>query len=106
MDDTAFQPQPIKKQPTARSNDSNIESLRTLGTGVGKTVVKDVAGKVASDALSSIFGSIPAQGELKPNQPIDIRAERQPIPAFRRPEVARPPVVRLEEANLKQQIEA
>ena len=106
MDDTAFQPQPIKKQSAARTNDSIIESLRTLGTGIGKTVVKDVAGKVASDALSSIFGGIPAQGELKPNQPIDIRTERSVSPTFRRPEVHRPPMVRLEEVNLKQQIEA
>lgn len=106
MDDTAFQPQPPKKQPAARTNDTIIESLRTVGSGVGKTVVKDVAGKVASDALSSLFGSLPTQGELKPNQPIDVRTERQPQPAFRRPEVNRPPVVRLEEVNLRQQIEA
>lgn len=106
MDDTAFQPQPVKKQPAARTNDSIIESLRTLGSGVGKTVVKDVAGKVASDALSSLFGALPKQGELKPNQPIDVRAERGPMPAFRRSEVNRPPVVRLEEVNLKHQIEA
>lgn len=106
MDDTAFQPQPIKKQPVTRTNDSIIESLRTLGSGVGKTVVKDVAGKVASDALSSLFGRLPAQGELKPNQPIDIRTERQPSPTFRRPELNRQPMVRLEEVNLKQQIEA
>lgn len=106
MDDTAFQPQPVKKQPATRTNDSIIESLRTLGSGVGKTVVRDVAGRVASDALSSIFGGLPKQGELKPNQPIDIRTERQPMPAFRRPEVNRPPVVRLEEVNLKHQIEA
>lgn len=105
MDDTAFQPQPVKKQPTARTNDSIIESLRSLGSGVGKTIVKDVAGKVAADALASLFGTLPKQGELKPNQPIDIRAERSPSPTFRRPEVHRP-VMHLEDVNLKQQIEA
>ncbi len=114
MDDTAFQPQPVKKQPPKRpANDSILESLRGLGTGVGKTVTKDVAGKVAADAFASLFGSLPKQGELKPNQPVSVdqdrtpfRPERMPFPAFRRPEIHRPPMVRLEEVNLKQQIEA
>ena len=114
MDDTAFQPAPPKKQPSPKpANDSILESLRGLGTGVGKTVAKDVAGKVASDAFASLFGTFPKQGELKPNQPVDIkhdrfqgRPERMPFPAFRRPEVHRPPTVRVEEVNLKHQIES
>ncbi len=121
MDDTAFQPAPPKKQPQPKAaNDSILESLRGLGSGVGQTVAKDVAGKVAADAFASLFGTLPKQGELKPNQPVDIkpdrlparpdlpvgRQERAPFPAFRRPEIQRPPVVHLEEVNLKQQIDA
>ena len=114
MDDTAFQPAPVKKQPQPKAaNDSILESLRGLGSGVGQTVAKDVAGKVAADAFASLFCALPQQGEMKPNQPIDMKAdrfagrqERAPFPQFRRPEFHRPPMVRLEEAGLKQQIDA
>ena len=114
MDDTAFQPAPPKKQPQSKAaNDSILESLRGLSAGVGQTVAKDVAGKVAADAFASLFGALPKQGELKPNQAVDMkpdrfagRQERAPFPQFRRPEVQRPPMVHVEEAGLKQQIEA
>ena len=51
------QPQPAKKKPTY-TNNSILESLRDLGSGVGKSVAKDVVGTVASDALTSLFGQI------------------------------------------------
>jgi hypothetical protein len=106
MDNSAFQTnQPKKQQP--RANDSILESLRSLGSGVGKTITKDVTGKVASDALSSLFGTpTKQQGELRPNTPIDVRPERAPFPGFRRPEIRpRAPYVPQEEPHLKQQIE-
>ncbi|MDO8451947.1 MAG: DUF5660 domain-containing protein [bacterium] len=96
-----------KKKPPAVQNDSILESLRDLGSGVGKTVVKDVASKVAGDALRSLFGTIPKSGELKANQPIEFTAERAThAPVFRRPEMLRPPFVKREETHLKEQIEA
>lgn len=102
-----WQNQP-KKQKTAVASESILESLRTLGGGVGKTVGKDVIGKVGSDALTSLFGGIPKAGELKLNQPIELnRPEVEPQPIrINRPEMMRPPLVRAEEANLKPQIEA
>lgn len=108
MDDSAFQ-QSQPKKPQQRTNDSILESLRSLGTGVGKTIAKDVTGKVASDALSSLFGAPVKrqQGELRPNSPIDMRPERSPFPGFRRPEIRpREPYVSPGEPHLKEQIEA
>ena len=115
MDDSAFKQSGSSKphQPKYQ-NDSILESLRSLGSGVGKSIAKDVAGGVASDALSSLFGApVKKQGELTPNSPITFqkdmakRPERMPFPGFRRPEV-KPyvPFVKKEEPQLKQQIEA
>lgn len=108
MDNSAFQTSGApKKQPTSH-NDSILESLRSLGSGVGKTVGKDVPGKIASDALASLFGG-PAktQGELKANNPVNFGHERAPFPGYRRAEV-RPheAFVMPEEPQIKQQIEA
>lgn len=109
MDDSAFKSQGgAKPQQPKYQNDSILESLRSLGGGVAKTVARDVTGKVASDALASLFGA-PAknQGELTPNKPLDFRKERQPFPGFRRPEMQpRAPFVHQEEPHLKEQIQA
>ncbi len=94
-----WQNQPKKKAP-AVNNDSVLEALRQMGGGVGRTIAKDVVGKVGSDALTSLFGQVPRSGELFTNQP-----EVQPV-QIRRPEILRPPMVRVEETNLKPQIEA
>ncbi len=107
MDNSAFQPSTPKPQPKV-ANDSILESLRTLGSNVGKTVAKDVTGKIATDALSSLFGApSQPQGELTANHPLNLRPERQPMSGFRRPEMQpRAPFVHKEEPQLKQEIEA
>ncbi len=95
-----------KKKLQGYANDSILEALRDLGSGVGKTITKDVVGKVGTDALSSLFSTIPKSGELKPNQPIELnRHEVQPT-AFTRPEINHIKTAPLTETNLKQQIEA
>ncbi len=83
-----------------------MESLRDVGRGVGQTVVSDVAGKVATDALTSLFGAPAQTGELKQNQPIEMNRERPPQPAAFRPEQMRTGVPRGEDIQLKQQIDA
>lgn len=98
--------QTLQKKRTTYSNDSILEALRELGSGVGKTVTKDVAARVANDAFSSLFGAIPKSGELHQNEPITITKEKQPTRIAFRPEVRREPVIPVEEAGLKQQIEA
>ncbi|MBI4066578.1 hypothetical protein HY411_02575 [Candidatus Gottesmanbacteria bacterium] len=98
---------PKKKQPTY-TNNSILESLRDLGGGVGKSVAKDVVGRVASDALSSLFGQ-PTGGDLKPPQPtVEAYPEQQPFrPAIRRPEVYQPMIaVHREEVGIKEKLEA
>lgn len=97
-----------KKKQSAIPNNSILESLRDLGSGVGKAVAKDVVGQVAADALSSLFGR-PAGGDLKPPQPTgEVYPERQPFrPPFRRPEVYQPMVaVYREEIGIKEKLEA
>jgi hypothetical protein len=108
MDNSAFQTRPAPKPQAKPQNDSILESLRALGSGVGKTVAKDVSGKIASDALASLFGApVKPQGEMSANRPIQFAKERQPIQGFRRPEMApRAPFVHVEEPQLKQQIES
>lgn len=109
MDNSAFQPHSTPKQQPKPASDSILESLRTLGTSVGKTVAKDVTGKIATDALSSLFGTTPKPqtGELTADHPLNLRPERQPMPGFRRPEMqARAPFVHQEEPHLKQEIES
>ncbi|MCX6793745.1 MAG: DUF5660 domain-containing protein, partial [Candidatus Gottesmanbacteria bacterium] len=75
--------------------------------GVGRTVTRDVAGKVATDALASLFGAPPKQGEMHQNESIDFPVERAPRRLAGRPEV-RPAqkVIFHEDAQIKQQLEA
>lgn len=94
------QPKPKKQAPPS---ESVLEALRQMGGGVGRTLAKDVIGKVGSDALTSLFGQVPKSGELFTQREVH-QPEVRPI--IRRPEVIRPPLVRVEEVNLKQQIEA
>lgn len=106
-----LQPNPsatqLKKKP-AYTNNSILESLRDLGSGVGKSVAKDVVGAVASDALTSLFGR-PTGGDLRPQQPVEVASrERQPYPfPMRKPEVYQPirPVIH-EEVGVKEKLEA
>lgn len=103
-----LQPQ-IKKKPVAVSSDNVIESIRSVGASVGKAVVSEVAAKVATDAITTIFASLPKTGELKANEPITLTKESSPEqaahPAFR-PEFVRQTPIRVEEAHLKAQIES
>ncbi len=99
---------PPKKRPTTPNN-SILESLRDLGSGVGKSVAKDVVGGVASDALTSLFGQ-PTGGDLKPPraQMPEAFPERSPFrPQIRRPEVYQPiRTVVKEEVGIREKLEA
>ncbi len=70
------------------NKDSLIEQLRDIGRGVSSGIKNDLISGVASDALSSLFGT-PKSGDLKPNQPINLN---QPTPpqATDFPDRARP----------------
>lgn len=90
---------PAKK--ATYTNDSILEALRDLSGGVGKTVTKDVAGKVATDALASLFGTpMKPTGEMRPNQAVDLPAEPERQPQLRRPDVAQMTSASREDAQM------
>ena len=94
-----------KKSVTNFTNDNILESLRGVGGNVVKTSA-DTATKISSDVLTSLFGALPKSGELKANEPIDIRTEQEAVPVVaRRPDILSPRTD-IAELNLKQQIEA
>lgn len=99
------QKQQNQKKVTQYTNDNILESLRGVGGNVVKSTA-DTATKISSDVLSSLFGSLPKTGELKPDQAVDLTPEKQPILQVARPDILRPPTVNIQEINLKQQIEA
>lgn len=103
-----FQQAQPKKRQTTYTNDSIIESLRSLGGGVGKAVTRDVVGKVGSGALASLFGNPPKRGEMRANESIDFpqytRETLRPRPI--RPEFDRTQLVRLDETHVREQLEA
>ena len=95
------------RKQTNVTNNSILESFRDLSTGVGKSVAKDVVGKVASDAFNSLFGST-LGGDIKRSQPmVEAYPERQPFRTIKRPEVYQPMVaVHREEAGMKEKLES
>jgi len=93
-----------KKQTVINNN--VLETIRDLGSGVGKAVTQDVMGKIGADALASVTGRIPSSGELKANEPLEFSTEKQTTPAVRpRTEISHP-VFRQEDMRIKEQIEA
>lgn len=117
MNSNPFSSAKAVRKPKAYTNESVLEALRGLSGGVGKTVTKDVVGKVGVDALTSILGSAPKQqGELRPNQPIIIpdRQVHEPqsertYPPFLRPEVkpvAAHSIMHEDKEQLNKQIES
>jgi hypothetical protein len=107
MNNSAFIQSKPPKRPAAYTNDSILEAIRDLSGGVGRTVTHDVAGKVASDALASLFGAPVKQGEMRPNETIQFPVERQPRPMMHRPEVrSAEKVIFHEDPHVKQQIES
>lgn len=105
----SMQPIPTtqKKKQSSFTNDSVLESLRDLGSGVTKTVASDLVGRVASDALSSLFGQ-PTGGDFKPRQPVvESFPEHNPnrLSQVRRPEVYKPFIAdRREEPGVREKV--
>jgi len=70
-----------KKKPQIYRSDNVLESLRGVGSSVGKTIVKDVVAQSGADMLRSILGGAPQSGELKQNQPIEFSKTPEAVPA-------------------------
>lgn len=69
-----------KKPVQPLNNDSLIEQMRDITSGIGKQVTSDLIGGVTNDALSSLFGTPKAQksGDLQPGQEIQLNQTQQP----------------------------
>jgi hypothetical protein len=96
------------KQPTQRSTANVLETLHDISGGVGKTVVNDVAGKVASDAFASLFGNFPTkQQEMRPNESIPMpRTHEYASPSAHQQESNIARLLSQDQAIVKQQVEA
>lgn len=102
-------PQNQKKPYPQALNDSILESMRNLGSGVKQTLVKDVAQKTATNAINSLFGTLPPKGEMPVNQPIEFpRFNRPEARRFVRPtpEALKPENVAAEQAKVRQELQA
>jgi hypothetical protein len=101
------QQQNQKKKMPVYGNDNVLESLRGVGSSVGKTIVKDVIAQSGNDMLRSILGGTPQSGELKQNQAIEFEKAPEAAPAIqpRRMEAYRV-VARSDEMEAKQKIES
>jgi len=87
--------QPKKTVNKNQTNDSLIEQLRDVGRGVAQNVTQDLFSGVASDALSSLFGSpAPKGGDMQPGEEVNFNQTPSPQEApwqppefpFRRPQ--------------------
>ncbi len=119
---------PKKSQNKSTINDSLIEQLRDMSRGVAKSVTQDVVSGVASDALSSLFGTPKKSGEMKPGQAVNLQPptpqtapedfplpqapEFWPPPRFRRQQERQPAIspevmarLQAQEAQVTQKIE-
>lgn len=102
-----FQPYQTKKPQNKRSNATVLESLRDIGSGVGKTITKDVAGKVAADAFSSLFGSMPKSGEFGKNRQVEFPHEERAFASNKKaPEFDRRAMLNADQLHVKQELEA
>jgi len=101
-----IQQQNQKKKIPVYGNDNVLESLRGVGSSVGKTIVKDVLASGGTDILQSILGSAPLSGELKQNQTIEFPSTPEVIPQPIRKAPEYRSVPRSDEIEVKQKIEA
>jgi hypothetical protein len=98
--------QNIKKKAPVYGNDNILESLRGVGSSVGKTIVKDVIAQTGSDMLRSILGGSPKSGELQQNQAIEFTTAPEKIPAVHTRSVeSHQTLRRSEDVEVKQKIE-
>jgi hypothetical protein len=101
------QPYQNKKSQNKHNNATVLESLRDIGGGVGKTIAKDVAGKVAQDAFSSLFGSIPRSGEFDKQRRVEFPHEQHAFSSNNKaPELNHRAMLNADQTHVKQKLEA
>lgn len=100
-----------KKRPNPYIvGDNVLETVRGIGTNIGKTVASDVVSQVAHDALQDIINGrsnpTPRESPLSPNESIQFgKPQEQARPAFSRPDVMHP-LLQKDIAETKQKLES
>jgi len=98
--------QNIKKKTPVYGGDNVLESLRGIGSSIGKTITKDVIVQTGSDMLQSILSGNPKSGELQQNQTIEFSTATEKIPAVQPRNVeSHRTLHRSEDTEVKQKIE-
>lgn len=99
---------PASKKPKTYTNDSILEALRHMGSGVGSTVAHDVVEKGVTDAWASLLGTPKTSGEMSENQAINFNTpERQTAPSpFRRTEAPRQSAGDMDSMRVRQELAA
>ncbi|MBI5613557.1 hypothetical protein HY947_01405 [Candidatus Gottesmanbacteria bacterium] len=101
-----FQQYQTKKPQNKRNNATILESLRDIGGGVGKTITKDIAGKVAQDAFASLFGSMPKSGEFGNKRQVEFPHAERPFGSQKTPEFNRGAMIHADQLRIKQELDA
>jgi hypothetical protein len=77
----AMQTQNTKKKPIPQYvNDNILESMRGIGSSVGKTVTKDVVGQIGLDMIQTLFQTPQTRTEQAPMAP-EVQKTHQEQPA-------------------------
>ncbi|MFH0749832.1 MAG: DUF5660 family protein [Candidatus Gottesmanbacteria bacterium] len=95
----------IKKTNPYIVGDNVLETVRSLGGTVGKTIQQDVINKIPEDMLRDIFGTGQRSGELHTNESVNFNNEKvQPAP-IRTSELLQP-MIQKDLSETKQKLDA
>ena len=84
------QKQNSKKPNPFIVGDNVLETVRSLGSAVGKTVQQDVVKQIPNDMLRDIFGTQPQPQELQQNESITVQPEKHIHPHVSNQELIQP----------------
>lgn len=99
--------QGTKKKQTHLKNENVLEALGSVPAQVASNTVVEFA-NIGSDIISSLLGSTPSSGELKPNQTIEfdqVHSQEKPVLQPAHTESLHKPNVSLIEMETKQQLD-
>lgn len=71
---------PNQKRPNPLLvSDNVLETVRGLGSSVGKTLQRDVAGQIPNDMLRDLFDAGQPSGELRPDEALEVQPTEQKV---------------------------
>lgn len=69
--------QNVKRPNPLNVSDNLVESFRSLGNSVGKSVHNDVVNKIPEDMIRDMFAAGQPTSELKPNESVSVQPEEK-----------------------------